>query len=1445
MSGLFGAKGSVNATALSGMAFQSSAYGNPVPILYGTNRLTSNLLDYDDFWAYPSTTKIGGFMGMGGSKVVTGYTYYANTIMGLCEGPVVAVSRVWNDQDILTLATASWYGTSLLTGARPQTAWGLWTTKHPAKALPYSGTALVVSNSINLPGGTLGNWGFEVTGLLATEADTTAKILIGTGTGSLTVFTLLDCNGVAVTSMAAYPAWVTYVNNTLTASTLSLVGGVYKVTFASAPANGALIYWVGNSIIVNDAKPASVIPDFLTNVDYGAGVPSGYLADLTQGGAAGAYSTYCTAMGFKVAPVFKDAKGANEHLRDILDATNSEVIRTPSAGGVMQIQVIPYGDVAVSANGASYSPVLTIQAALTDDDYLGVIDATSAPTGTDPIQITRNSPGDTYNTVPVSFCDRMAGYNVSTLSIPEPTDAALNGTRKASAKSMPMVVLRTHAQVLSAILGQAQVFKKNRFKFQVGWRFARLEPMDLITIQSNIMGLGTTTVRIISVTWPDESSEDQGLTIEAESNPIGWAHATVQAPLSTGGTTTNTQIDPGATYAPVIFDVAPLASITGGPEIVIGATGGADWGGCNVYISNDNLNFSPVGQITSKATYGVLTAGMLATGGASVDLTTAQGALTTITTAQALAGQGLCWVAGASGGSQGEMVDFSTATLGAAFNYTLTLPVRGAYGTTAATHANGAAFMALDAAPIRYAVPSGWLGSPIYIKLQAFNRWGVGLQSLASTGVITYTPTSQGVYANPDGNPTTTLTGMNADDILSRSEKPALINAYNQIVAIQGSDSTVGSLDYQAYQLGVTHAAFDTAVGALFTFLSGLTPSWTDLTKDTPMGVGGGAVLRTLWATIATEEQKLMAAIQSAALSAAATNTLAKLNVMAMKNPSTAAFASGALPALPNGSYAAGTCWLTTDGLEYQVSADGTAWQKVVVAATGLFGQLVASQLTVANFDNLVSNPTSNPKQPNGMAWPTGSYEAAGMLNGGGGFSPSGYYRAAQVAVSGDSGNTIVARFPIREGELYSASCMGMYGSTITGDASMALLVEDNTGAVVAGIEVGQITSSATSGQTLQAQYQIPGGIHAAYLQVVIRIIGAASGTWCYFSNFYVRRCSDASMIVDGTLQTLFARIAGAISSTTYTAGSTGSSPVGFKLSATNFSSTDILGNVFNALMEIGGAINLGGYQLGQLGVAKLYYQSSYAGCIFQKSCASVGTLATPATSAWSWTAPKMGVSGNPYQVLITLVGGGAGGTGLATGNIGGGAGAQIQMYLTVTDGTVLSGNVGGGGGGLTGATATPPGGDTTLNISGTNVSGYPSGLLWTAGGGSTAGLAGNGYGGTGTCNIAGGLTFGGAGANTSVALVAGITYPVLQAGGGGGSAAGSNAAGWWGGATLGGGAASLFGPGGGGTTVGGATGITPTTNLTNFSGAFGAGGGAGTAKGGAGAPGLIRIQIV
>jgi len=176
MGGLFGG-GKSNSTTdqvLANVQLQTSSYGGCLPIIYGTTRVAANLIDYDDFTAIPTTTtqKTGKGGGGGSTQTSTTYTYTAGVIMALCEGPITSINRVWRDKD---LGSISGFGFTLLTGTRPQTPWATWTSKHPTKALGYSGMALICHAAIDLgSSGSMKNHSFEVTGFLGTEQDPAA-----------------------------------------------------------------------------------------------------------------------------------------------------------------------------------------------------------------------------------------------------------------------------------------------------------------------------------------------------------------------------------------------------------------------------------------------------------------------------------------------------------------------------------------------------------------------------------------------------------------------------------------------------------------------------------------------------------------------------------------------------------------------------------------------------------------------------------------------------------------------------------------------------------------------------------------------------------------------------------------------------------------------------------------------------------------------------------------------------------------------------------------------------------------------------------------------------------------------------------------------------------------------------------------------------------------------
>ena len=80
--------------AVGSLQFQTSQQGGVIPLVYGTTRMTGNLLDYDDFTATPSSKTGGKGKGGGGGKGGgQQYTYSASFIMGMCQGPIAGMGR--------------------------------------------------------------------------------------------------------------------------------------------------------------------------------------------------------------------------------------------------------------------------------------------------------------------------------------------------------------------------------------------------------------------------------------------------------------------------------------------------------------------------------------------------------------------------------------------------------------------------------------------------------------------------------------------------------------------------------------------------------------------------------------------------------------------------------------------------------------------------------------------------------------------------------------------------------------------------------------------------------------------------------------------------------------------------------------------------------------------------------------------------------------------------------------------------------------------------------------------------------------------------------------------------------------------------------------------------------------------------------------------------------
>src|ERR1019366_3816667 len=106
---LFGARRnlSLEGPRLSDLTVMASTEGAAVPRVYGRARLSGQLIWATNLEEVVSTqTQSSGGKGMGGSTggtTTTTYSYFANLAVGLCEGPIGAVMRVWADGKPLDL----------------------------------------------------------------------------------------------------------------------------------------------------------------------------------------------------------------------------------------------------------------------------------------------------------------------------------------------------------------------------------------------------------------------------------------------------------------------------------------------------------------------------------------------------------------------------------------------------------------------------------------------------------------------------------------------------------------------------------------------------------------------------------------------------------------------------------------------------------------------------------------------------------------------------------------------------------------------------------------------------------------------------------------------------------------------------------------------------------------------------------------------------------------------------------------------------------------------------------------------------------------------------------------------------------------------------------------------------------------------------------------------
>ncbi len=613
----------IRANKIADFTVSTAEYGSAVPEILGTTRISGNVIYYDDFTAHEHReTQRSGKGGHSSKTVTISYTYTVAVILGLCEGPIQGLKRVWIGKDIYTYPNDT-IQLTLFAGETNQKPWAYTLGKHPDKALSYSGLAYMAGVIDLGDSGSMPNYNFEVVGKMT-----------DTGDG-------IDVN----------PAdYMRYILDKVGLSDVEIVG--------------------------------------LDN-----------------------YRQYCKAADMLIStpPDETSAKSAREIINEIATLTNAYVFWSNDT-----FKIVPLDD----RDYTGWKPNRTILYDLSADDFI-------PQSGGALVTYQRKDSSEVYNQYPVEFINRENGYEKESVSYAVTQDIADYGLRQANTTQAHYLYTKERAVKLAEQLARKGKYERNKYTFKLDWSFCRLEVGDLVTLTDENCGLNKQVVMIDSVT----EGTDGLLTFTAVSRPEGTYTAAKYDVHETDRPYINYNKQAPNTDKPVILQ-PPADLTTNGLEVWIGARGtGDNWGGCDVYVSDDNAHYRHAGTITSSARIGTLAKAI----DAAVDTieVTANGTFLSGSEQDAKRGNTLCWL-------DGECFSYQTADLLPGGNYQLTGCMRGQYNTTAESHAAGCNFARLDSTLLKIPFRKEDVGKQVWLKFVSFNIFGSGYQSLADVQAYEY-----------------------------------------------------------------------------------------------------------------------------------------------------------------------------------------------------------------------------------------------------------------------------------------------------------------------------------------------------------------------------------------------------------------------------------------------------------------------------------------------------------------------------------------------------------------------------------------------------------------------------------------------------------------------------------------------------------------------------------
>lgn len=630
------------ANKISEFTVNTAEYGAVVPEIIGTVRTAGNVIYYDDFTAHEHRETHKAGKGGRSKQVSITYTYTVAVILGLCEGPISGIGKVWIGKNVHNYP-ADDIQLTLFDGKENQQPWAYTQGKHPDKALPYPGLAYMAGVIDLGDSGSMPSYNFEVKGRL-----------LETGDG-------VDVN----------PAdYIRYVLDKIGKKDIQIIG--------------------------------------LDN-----------------------YRKYCKEADLLISsPPDEDAKAAREVVNEIAKLTNAYVFWSND-----KLKIVPLADRPVG----SWAPDKTGITDLTADDFL-------PQSGGALVTYKRKDSSAIYNQFPVEFINRANGYEKESVSYEFTEDIKNYGVRAASVTNAHYIYTKERAVKIAEQLARNNKYERTQYTFKLDWSLCRLEVGDLVRLTDENSGIFEQVAVINGIT----EGTDGCLTVTAISRAPGDypaakynVHANDRPYIDYNKTAPDT--------IPVIFQ--PPADLTAdGLELWIAAKGKEDgWGGCTVYVSDDNTNYRTVGQIAGSARCGKLThplSPMPNHPSGNQVMVTCNDQLLSGTPQDAERKNTLCWI-------DGECMSYINATLQSNGAWLLSGLYRGQCNTAVRMHAKNTDFVRLDNSVFKVPFAKDDVGKKIYIKFCSYNIFGAGQQDLSEVKAYEYTLTP---YYIP---PITNLTAYN------------------------------------------------------------------------------------------------------------------------------------------------------------------------------------------------------------------------------------------------------------------------------------------------------------------------------------------------------------------------------------------------------------------------------------------------------------------------------------------------------------------------------------------------------------------------------------------------------------------------------------------------------------------------------------------------------------